>query len=261
MPTSSAPLGSLVHPHHMEVQEFASYALIIDARSATAFEEDHIPGAIHVPVDPGGRDNSAVSGTVGASLPPALAVHLQLLGPDERVLVYCDRGGLDSLVWARLLRSAGFEVDVLGGGWINYRRWVSAGLDLLPRLLTFRRLTSSSSSGLQLVLEALSQRGEQVLDLSTLADRDQADGTTLSRASHPSQAALETALLDAMRRFEAQRPVWARDDLGISGRLTLPAALRDALSRSDAIPLVLASQSTEAVAAASAALSERAGPA
>ncbi|MBK7531520.1 MAG: rhodanese-like domain-containing protein [Piscinibacter sp.] len=45
-----ASLDSLVHPHQMEVQEFSSYALVIDARSAEAYQEDHLPGAVNVPV-------------------------------------------------------------------------------------------------------------------------------------------------------------------------------------------------------------------
>jgi rhodanese-related sulfurtransferase len=50
MPTHLASLDSLVHPHQIEVQEFSSYALVIDARSAEAYQEDHIPGAVSVPV-------------------------------------------------------------------------------------------------------------------------------------------------------------------------------------------------------------------
>jgi len=248
MPTPSAPLGSLVHPHQMEVQEFATYALIVDARGAAAFEDDHIPGAIPVPVGAGEPGESSPSGTTdsGPALPAALAVHVQLLEPGDRVLVYCDRGGLDSLVWATPLRAAGFDVDVLGGGWINYRRWVSAGLDLLPRLLTFRRLTSSSDGGLQQVALALSRQGEQVLDLAALMD--QHPSTTLTGGA-ASQGALETALLDVLRRFDAQRPVWTLVAVEASDRLTLPPALRDALSRSEEIALTLSSQDTDAVAA------------
>lgn len=248
MPTPLAPLGSLVHPHQMEVQEFASYALIVDARGAAAFEDDHIPGAIHVPVWSGESAGLLTSVAADAStvLPAPLTVEVQLLGPLDRVLVYCDRGGLDSLVWATPLRAAGFEVDVLGGGWINYRRWVSAGLDLLPRLLTFRRLTSSSTGGLQQVVNALSQRDEQVLDL--LALTDQHPDTALTGVSI-SQGALETALLDVLRRFDPQRRVWTRDAVEASGSLTLPAALRDALNRSEKIALTFPSQDPENVAA------------
>jgi hypothetical protein len=40
----------LVHPHQLEVKDFASYSLVIDARSPHEYAEDHIPGAVNLPV-------------------------------------------------------------------------------------------------------------------------------------------------------------------------------------------------------------------
>src|SRR5574337_504704 len=41
---------ALVHPHQLEVQDWSRYALIIDARSPHEYVEDHIPGAVNLPV-------------------------------------------------------------------------------------------------------------------------------------------------------------------------------------------------------------------
>lgn len=242
MPTHLASLDSLVHPHQMEVQEFASYALVIDARSAEAYQEDHLPGAVNVPVAAAclagvqftstERGIAAVAGEAAPSMPYPLAVQVERLSPGDTVLVYCDRGGLDSLVWAGPLRVAGFRVDVLGGGWINYRRWVSAGLELLPRALTFRPLLAPPAGGLCRVIDLLVQHGEQVVDLTALAGQRLVPGLTLQGDTPPSQAAFETALLDALRKLDPQRPVWMRMGLAGLGGLTLPPALRDALYRS-----------------------------
>ena len=245
MPTHLASLDSLVHPHQMEIQEFASYGLVIDARSAGAYQEDHLPGAVSVPVaavaphtvrEPPAM-GAAAPGTdeTGLSMPSALAAHTQRLSAGEAVLVYCDRGGLDSMVWAAPLREAGFRVDVIGGGWINYRRWVSAGLELLPRVLSFRPLIAPPVSGLCRVLEVLARRGEQVLDLAAMAGQGLVPGLTLQGDDPPSQDAFETALLDAMRRLNPQRPVWIRDGIADLGGLALPSALRDALRRSKSV--------------------------
>ena len=241
MRTHLASLDSLVHPHQMEIQEFASYALVIDARSAGAYQEDHLPGAVSVPVaavpphtvrEPPAM-GAAAPGTdeTGLSMPPALAAHTQRLSAGETVLVYCDRGGLDSMVWAAPLRAAGFRVDVLGGGWINYRRWVSAGLELLPRALIFRPLLAPPAGGLCRVVDRLVQQGEQVIDLTALAGQRLVPGLTLQGDTPPSQAAFETALLDALRKLDPQRPVWMRMGLAGLGGLALPPALRDALYR------------------------------
>ena len=247
MPTHLASLDSLVHPHQMEVQEFASYALVIAARSAGAYQEDHLPGAVSVPVAAVPHSTVRESPAMGAaapgtdetcpSMPSALAAHTRRLSAGETVLVYCDRGGLDSMVWAAPLRAAGFRVDVLGGGWINYRRWVSAGLELLPRVLTFRPLVAPPVSGLCQVLEVLTLKGEQVLDLAAMAGQDLVPGLTRQGDDPPSQAAFETALLEAMRRLNPRRPVWIRDGITGLGGLVLPPALRDALRRSKSVTL------------------------
>ena len=42
--------SAFVHPHQLEVQDWASYALVIDARSPHEYAQDHIPGAVNLPV-------------------------------------------------------------------------------------------------------------------------------------------------------------------------------------------------------------------
>lgn len=252
MPTQLASLDSLVHPHQIEVQEFDSYGLVIDARSTEAYQEDHIPGAVSVPVASQhlqvskAERTTLVASDVEPSIPYALAGHLSGLRAGASVLVYCDRGGLDSLVWANPLKAMGYRVDVLGGGWGNYRRWVDAGLEVLPRALTFRRLVAPPVGGLCPVLDRLAMRGEQVLDPSDLAGQQLIPGLTLSGDLTPSQAAFDTTLLDALRRFDPRRPVWVRDAMDHLGGLALAPSLRDALQRSDSfwleVPLAVRAQ-------------------
>lgn len=243
MPTQLASLDSLVHPHQIEVQEFDSYGLVIDARSTEAYQEDHIPGAINVPVAaqrlqvPQAEGTALVACDAEPSVPYALAAHLGGLGVGASVLVYCDRGGLDSLVWADPLKAMGYRVDVLGGGWGNYRRWVDAGLEVLPRALTFRRLVAPPAGGLCRFIDRLAKLGEQVLDLTTLAGQRLVPGLTLSGDTPPSQAAFETALIHALRALNPRRPVWTRDAVNGLGEIALPPSLRDALQRAEYLRL------------------------
>lgn len=230
MPSSFAPVGSPVHPHQLEVQDFSLYALVIDARHPAAFAQDHIPGAVNVPAA------TAIPGTA-VPMPCELAAHAEGLVHDDMVLVYCDRGGLDSEVWARPLRAAGFAVDVLGGGWGNYRRWVAAGLELLPRALSFRHLVAPPVSGLCRILSVLARQGQPVLDISELAGQRLVPGLTLPGDAPPSQEAFETLLLDRLRQFDPDLPVWVRVGPAPLAALTLPPALRDALARSDEVML------------------------
>ena len=243
MPTQLASLDSLVHPHQIEVQEFDSYGLVIDARSTEAYQEDHIPGAINVPVAaqrlqvPQAEGTALVACDAEPSVPYALAAHLGGLGVGASVLVYCDRGGLDSLVWADPLKAMGYRVDVLGGGWGNYRRWVDAGLEVLPRALTFRRLVAPPAGGMCRVIDRLVELGEQVLDLTALAGQRLVPGLTLMGDTPPSQAAFETALIHSLRALDPRRPVWIRDAVRGLGEIALPPSLRDALQRAECLRL------------------------
>lgn len=246
MPAPLAPAGPLVHPHQIEVQDFAWYALVIDARSSRAYREDHLPGAVNIPArigtrKPAGNRSTPAAGEVEASaersLPRALDTRIAVLPPGGSVLVYCDRGGLDSLVWAEPLRARGWMVDVLAGGWGNYRRWVDAGLELLPRVLTFRHLVAPPVAGLCRVLGALASEGEQVLDVAELAGQRLVPGLSLPGDKPPSQSGFETCLLDRLRHFDTTRPVWVRSGPAPQQGLALPPALRDALARSEQIAL------------------------
>jgi tRNA 2-selenouridine synthase len=230
MPSSFAPVGSLVHPHQLEIQDVSLYSLVIDARHPAAYAQDHIPGAVNVPA-------TSAASVPALPMPRELATHAEALARDDLVLVYCDRGGLDSESWAGPLRAAGFAVDVLGGGWGNYRRWVAAGLELLPRALSFRHLVAPPVSGLCRVLGVLARQGQQVLDISELAGQRLVPGLTLPGDAPPSQDAFETLLLDRLRGFDPDLPVWVRVGPAPLTVLTLPPALRDALARADEVVL------------------------
>jgi tRNA 2-selenouridine synthase len=232
MPHPPASLFAAVHPHQIEVQDFDSYALIVDARAPSAFAVDHIPGAINVPLDTEVRD--ALTASPG-DLPAPLSTWVAPLRSADAILVYCDRGGLDAQAYAEPLRRCGFEVDVLAGGWGNYRRWVAAGLEVLPRMLTLRRLVAPPVSGLCKVLAVLRDQGEQVLDVSDLSGQRLLPGLTLAGDPLPSQDAFDTLLLDAMRRFDPERVVWLRYGPAPLRGLTLPGALNDRLDRCECV--------------------------
>lgn len=244
MRTPVASVETLVHPHQIEVQEFSSYDLVIDARSPEAYLEDRIPGAVNIPVAEADRDVASGSDLgvvrdVGPAMPYTLASHARRMRPGAEVLIYCDRGGLDSMLWAAPLRTAGFVVDVLAGGWASYRRWVAFGLEVLPRSFSFRLLLAAPVSGLSRVVAALEGQGDQILDLTALAGQRLVPGLALPGDSEPSQHAFETQLLNRLRKLDPRRPVWVRVGLCGMGHLQLPPALRDALATSRGSRLVV----------------------
>jgi tRNA 2-selenouridine synthase len=238
-------LAGVFHPHAIEVQDFSYYALVIDVRPRAEYEEDHIPGAVRLeppppttdeptppaPPDPLPDRNAipAQDGGHADGLPAALAAIVEPVGLDQAILIYCGRGGRVSQPLAKALRWRGWTVDVLGGGWINYRRWVQAGLEVLPRLLTFRVVACSLGSEAARVLRAFREVGQQVLDVEALAGSSRGS-LRASLMQQPAQAWFESQLLQAIRALDPRSPVWIGDLGPRVGALAVPGALRDALA-------------------------------
>ena len=118
---------------------------------------------------------------------------------------------------------------MLPGGWINYRRWVQAGLEVLPRMVPFRLVACTLGSENARVLGALRSAGEQVFDLEALASRRRLALSPVA-AAQPTQPWFESLLLRELRAFDPRRPVWVADVGPILGALMLPGAVVDALS-------------------------------
>lgn len=242
-------LAGAFHPHAIEVQDFSHYALIIDVRSREEYADDHIPGAVQFTpavvnqgpsVTGAGDDLSrslvAQDRAAAGELPAPLAALVEALKLDQAILVYCGRGGLDSLPVARALRWRGWTADVLPGGWINYRRWVQAGMEVLPRMVSLRVIDTALGCEADRVLAALTASGHQVLNVGAMMVR-QRGSITLRRASQPSQAWFESQLVQQLRTFDPRRPVWVGGVDAQVGGLRLAGSMGDALGAAPAAAL------------------------
>ena len=241
----------LVHPHQLEVQDFASYSLVIDARSPHEYAEDHIPGAVNLPVVDDGefaevgirhKTDKHAAYLVGVeyslrNIADQIKPLISRYTPRDRFLVYCFRGGKRSRLWADNLRTIGFEVDLLAGGWKNYRRWVRAGLDVLPRALSYCVLCGPTGCGKTRVLHELRRQGQQVLELEGLAHHRGSLLGDLPGDTQPTQKLFDSALLDEMRKLDVNRTVWVEAESKKIGNLQLPEALQEAMHISPVVNL------------------------
>ena len=230
---------------------FDQYALIIDARSPHEFAEDHVPGAVNLPV----VDDAefAEVGVQHKTDPHAayligaqhsfrnLARHTgELIArykPDDRFLVYCFRGGKRSALWAANLRLIGFTVDVVPGGWKRYRSWVRESLATLPQRFEYQVLCGPTNCGKTRLLHELARQGEQVLDLEGLAVHKGSLLGDVPGQPQPTQKTFDSRVLDVLRRFDAARPVWVEAESKKVGRLLVPEELTAAMRRAPTLHL------------------------
>ncbi len=230
---------------------FEQYALVIDARSPHEYLEDHVPGAVNLPVVDDAefaevgiqyKTDQHAAYLIGAqhsfrNLARHTADLISRYKPADRFLVYCFRGGKRSALWAANLRLIGFTVDVVPGGWKRYRNWVRESLVALPPRLHYQVLCGPTNCGKTRLLQALARQGEQVLDLEGLARHKGSLLGDLPGQPQPTQKYFDTLVLDVLRRFDPARPVWIEAESKKVGRLLVPEALTAAMRRAPTIHL------------------------
>lgn len=212
---------------------------VIDVRSPAEYAEDHLPGAINLPV----LDNEerARVGTIykqqspflarklGAALVFRNAAHhietaLQGYEGGWRPLVYCWRGGQRSGSFAWMLGQIGWRSESIKGGYQTYRRLVYRALyeGRVPhRMVLLDGYTGTAKTD---ILHLLTARGVQVLDLEGLAGHR---GSLLGEMAdpQPSQKAFESALVGRLSRLDPARPVLVEAESSKIGERFLPPAL------------------------------------
>ncbi len=228
----------------------AGYDAIIDVRSPSEFAEDHIPGAINLPVlDDAER---AEVGTIyvqrskflarrigAAKVARNIAAHLDGALQDRdgsfRPLVHCWRGGQRSGAMVAVMDQIGWPVTVLEGGYQTWRRQVQAVLYGEPRWSAVL-LDGGTGSGKTALLDRLAARGVQTLDLEALADhRGSLFGST--GRPQPPQKLFESRLHVALESLDPTRPVVVEAESSRVGSRTVPAALWAAMGRAPVIEL------------------------
>jgi tRNA 2-selenouridine synthase len=250
---SSLPDSPPVDTSSLAPLPFDQYALIIDARSPHEYAEDHVPGAVNLPVVDDAefaevgiryKTDQHAAYLIGAqhsfrNLAKHTADLISRYRTTDRLLVYCFRGGKRSALWAGNLRLIGFTVDVVPGGWKRYRQWVRESLAVLPQRLDYRVLCGPTNCGKTRLLHELAREGAQVLDLEGLARHRGSLLGDLPGQPQPTQKTFDSLLLDALRRFDPSRPVWVEAESRKVGRLMVPDELTAALRRARAIHLAV----------------------
>ena len=240
-------------PNYTEQPWTKTYSEIIDVRSGSEFTEDHIPGAINLPVL--NDVERAKVGTlykqvcpfearkVGASLVAqniARYLDSHLAAKDKRYhpLIYCWRGGQRSNSMALVLSQIGWQVTVLQGGYKTYRTYVRAQLEQLPQQFTYQVLCGLTGSGKTYILHQLAKRGVQVLDLEGLANHR---GSLLGQewegkpAPQPSQKSFESQILQKLQSFDVSKPVWVEAESNKIGQVYLPPSLWQQMKQANCV--------------------------
>jgi len=223
---------------------------VIDARSPSEFAEDHLPGAINLPVlDDAQRarvgtiyvqESRFLARRIGAALVARNAArHLETTLADKpadfRPLVYCWRGGQRSGAFAMILGQIGWQVGLLEGGWKTWRRRVQDAVYNQPFPAPVRVLDGNTGTAKTALLQKVAALGGQVIDLEGMARHRGSLFGLVPGDAQPSQKGFESALAMAMARLDPARPVLVEAESNRIGALRLPPSLWRAMQDAERI--------------------------
>lgn len=216
---------------------------IIDARAPAEYAEDHIPGAINLPV----MDNHerARIGTIykqdspfqarkqgAAILARNVAAHLDTTLATRpkgyRPLLYCWRGGQRSGAFALILRQIGWQAETIEGGYRSWRGLVHKALYKTPWPTPLVVLDGNTGTAKTALLARLRAQGTQTIDLEALANHRGSIFGAMT-GGQPAQKGFETRLAAAMTALDPTRPVVIEGESAKIGAISLPSTLWQAM--------------------------------
>ena len=224
---------------------------IIDVRAPSEYAEDHLPGAINLPVL--NDAERAKVGTIytqdspfnarkigGALVAKNTAHHLETALADKdgswQPLVYCWRGGQRSGAFSTILDQVGWRVRLLKGGYQSYRRAVVKTLydtPLAHRLILIDGGTGTAKTEL---LHHLAAAGAQTLDLEGLAaHRGSLFGGVA--ADQPAQKMFESRIAAALTHLDPEQVTFVEAESSKIGERLIPPSLWENMRRSPRVHL------------------------
>ena len=222
----------------------AGFDEIIDVRSPGEFAEDHLPGAINLPVlDDAERarvgtiykqESPFLARKIGAALVARnAAAHIETHFVDKaggyRPLIYCWRGGMRSGSLTTILNQIGWRAETLDGGYKTYRQAVvrtlyeppSCAPEWLGPLVVLDGNTGTAKTEILLRLAAL---GVQVLDLEGFA-RHRGSLFGAWDRPQPPQKFFDSAIAMHLVGYDPARPIIVEAESSRIGSLNLPKVL------------------------------------
>ncbi|MDP1622907.1 MAG: tRNA 2-selenouridine(34) synthase MnmH [Bacteroidales bacterium] len=214
---------------------------VIDVRSPGEFSQGHIPGATNIPLFD--DDERASVGTLYVQLGREDAIQkglefalpktgfyiesLRAVRSTGEILLHCWRGGLRSASLAEVYSRAGYEVGILKGGYKVYRRFIRDAFTRPARIVVLGGYTGSGKTEL---LHAIASKGEQVVDLESIACHKGSVFGAFGQPAQPTNEQFENNLWERWSQLDLSRVIWIEDESRMIGRVTLPDPIVDLIS-------------------------------
>ena len=165
---------------------------------------------------------------------------VKYISGNYKPLIYCWRGGQRSKSLSLILRQIGYDAHVLMGGYKEYRRvvrdYVQAETSSEVEGFSFILMSGNTGNGKSRILEALRERGEQVLHLEEIAKHKGSVLGNYHNEPQPNQKYFETEVYDILHfKFKPDKVVWVEYESFKIGNITVPKVVSNKMLKSDRI--------------------------
>ncbi len=223
---------------------------IIDVRSPAEFEAGHITGAHNIPLF--SNDERALVGIAYKQQGkiPAIEKGLEIVGTkmaemakkakslshDNKIRVYCWRGGMRSEKMAWLFELTGLKAWVLKGGYKSYRKSLLDDFEKIEKLIVLQGPTGSGKTD---ILHEMAQLGEQIIDLEKRANHKGSAFGSIGLGAQPTTMQFQNDIYSDLIRLDSSKRIWIEGESLSIGRVYLPETLWSNMNRSSVIEIEL----------------------
>lgn len=223
---------------------------VVDVRSESEFAEGHIPGALNLPIlnnaerkavgtdykQKGQREAIMTGFRLIAPRLPQILEDAERLAVGKELLVHCWRGGMRSNYFCQFVTMARVKARSLNGGYKTYRQ---KALESFKLPLKLRVIGGSTGSGKSDILRALATKGEQVIDLESLANHKGSVFGGLMMPKQPTSEQFQNYLFETIMKLDIDRTVWIEDESLSIGHVFMPKDFWESLSASPVVEIEL----------------------
>lgn len=207
---------------------------VVDVRSEGEFQEGHIRSVLNIPLL--NNEERVAVGTDYKQKGQAEAIKtgFRLVGPrlhdivtsaqqiSNEIIVHCWRGGMRSSNFCQFVGMAGVKTHQLKGGYKAYRQHA---VESFTKPFQFLVIGGYTGSGKSEILQALSRKGEQIIDLEALAHHKGSAFGGLMMPPQPTTEQFQNELFEEIAKLDINKRIWIEDESIAIGKIFLPQDL------------------------------------
>ena len=206
---------------------------IIDVRSEKEFIDDSIPTSINLPVL-NNNERAIVGNLYSKNIFESRKLGAEIISKNiskflkkndfkktDKILLYCWRGGMRSLSMYLVMKSIGYDVQILNQGYKTFRAYIRNFLENQVNKFCFNVLGGLTGSGKTYFLNLLSKK-YNVLNLEKISKHKGSVLGDIPNEKQPTQKKFETNIWFEIQKFDVNQKIWVESESNKIGKLSIP---------------------------------------